>query len=71
MQSIANSISEFVTVYRDKQLFINKVKLSCLQHQQEKDLILYKHNLALERIKAKEAPKDVTGEADVTDMVWN
>lgn len=69
IESIHISIGEFISVYKDKQNFINKIKFAMFDQQQKKDLLLYKHNLALEIIKAKDGPKTV--EADqVNSRSW-
>ena len=59
IESIHISIGEFISVYKDKQNFINKIKFSMFDQQQKKDLLKYKHDLALELIKAKEGPKTI------------
>lgn len=78
IESIHISISEFISVYRDKQTFINKIKYSLFDQQQKKDLLLYKHKLAIEYLKAKDGPQSVTPDSvntcdwkqeDVTKMV--
>lgn len=56
LESIHINISEFISMYRDKQSFIDKVKIMVFQQQQKKELMLLKHDLDLERIKA--AKKD-------------
>ena len=65
IESIHISIGEFIQVYKEKQNFINKIKYAMFDLQQKKDLLLYKHNLALEMMKAKEGPKSI--EADTVN----
>ena len=70
IESIHISIAEFISVYKDKQNFINKIKFAIFDQQQKKDLLRYKHDLTLELIKAKEGPKTI--EADtVNTQKWN
>ena len=68
IESIHISISEFIAVYKDKQNFINKIKYAMFDQQQKKDLLLYKHNLALDLLKAKE-PKSIEAES-VDSHTW-
>ena len=70
IESIHISIAEFISVYKDKQNFINKIKFAMFDQQQKKDLLKYKHNLTLELIKAKEGPKTI--EADnINSRSWS
>ena len=69
MESIHISIAEFISVYKDKQVFVNKIKYAMFDQQQKKDLLLYKHNLALEMLKAKDSPKNVNPDS-VNDRDW-
>ena len=68
IESIHISIAEFISVYKDKQNFINKIKYAMFDQQQKKDLLLYKHNLALDLLKAKE-PKSIEAES-VDSHTW-
>lgn len=69
MESIHISISEFIGVYRDKQNFINKVKFAMFDLENKKQLAKYKHDLALDMMKAKEGPKSI--DADVVNTnLW-
>ena len=69
IESIHISIAEFIAVYKDKQNFINKIKYAMFDQQQKKDLLRYKHELALELIKAKEGPKTVEPDS-VNTQQW-
>lgn len=71
IESIHISIAEFIQVYRDKQDFASKVKMSWIQLQQKKDFELYKHNLALERIKMKDRAGSVEADASSSQRVWS
>ena len=69
LESIHLNIVEFLQVYKDKQNFINKVKYAIFQQQQKKDLMMFKHQLELEKIKLKNGPDSV--EADtITTRQW-
>lgn len=62
-ESIHVNISEFISIYKSKSNFIEKIKLSILKQQQAKEILLLKHKLALEMIQQKKQ-QDAT---DVTD----
>lgn len=70
MESIHISIQEFIGVYRDKQNFINKVKFAMFDLQNKKELAKYKHDLALDMLKAKEGPKSIDADDVKTSNVW-
>ena len=70
VESIHVSIAEFIGVYRDKQNFVNKVKFSLLQHDQKKELMRYKADLALELMKAKNGPKSIDADSVQTTRTW-
>ena len=70
LESIHISISEFIQVYKDKQNFINKIKFALFQQEQKKELMLYKHNLELEKIKLKSGPEPVDPN-DVRTRPWS
>lgn len=67
MESIHITMAEFIQLYRDKQNFINKVKYALFDQQQKKDLLRYKHELALEMIKAKSGPNAIEADAISTN----
>ena len=71
LESIHINIAEFIGVYRDKQNFIDKVKFAMFSQEQEKEMALYKHNLALERIKAKDGPPTIDSESQTTSQPWS
>lgn len=70
MESIHISIAEFIQVYKDKQNFINKIKFAMFDQQQKKDLLLYKHQLALDLMKAKEGPKSIEADS-INTQAWS
>lgn len=69
LESIHLNIVEFLQVYKDKQNFINKVKYAIFQQQQKKDLMMFKHQLELEKIKLKNGP-DIVEADNVTTRQW-
>ena len=72
MESIHITMSEFIQLYRDKQNFINKVKYALFDQQQKKDLLKYKHELALEMLKAKSGPNTIEADAISTNkQAWS
>ena len=70
LESIHLNIVEFIQVYKDKQNFINKIKFALFQQEQKKELMLYKHNLELEKIKLKSGPEPVDPN-DVRTRPWS
>ena len=69
LESIHLNIVEFIQVYKEKQNFANKIKYALFQQQQKKELMLFKHNLELEKIKLKNGPDAI--EADqVSTRPW-
>lgn len=70
IESIHVNIAEFIQVYREKQNFVNKIKFSIFQQEQKKEFALFKHNLDLEKIKAKDGPTPIDPD-DVSTRPWN
>ena len=70
LESIHVNIQEFISVYKDKQSFVNKIKFALFTQQQKKELMLYKHNLELERIKLKDGPATVDADS-MTTRPWS
>lgn len=67
LESIHINIAEFISMYRDKQKFVDKIKFAIFQQQQKKEMMLLKHKLELEKIEKKgsaagDGPIDTTGE---------
>lgn len=67
MNTIQSNISEFVSLYKSKQNFIDKVKFSILQQEQKKELLKYKHELEMQKLKASNSDNaiDVTGDTRI------
>ena len=70
IESIHLNIVEFISVYRDKQNFANKVKFAIFQQEQKKEFALFKHNLDLEKMKAKDGPSSIEPDG-VSTRDWN
>lgn len=62
LESIHINIAEFLEMYREKQRFIEKIKLMIFQQEQRKELMLLKHKYDMEKIQAKAEPVDVEAE---------
>lgn len=67
MSTIQSNISEFISIYKSKQNFIDKVKFSILQQEQKKELLKYKHELDMQKLKASNTDNaiDVTGDTRI------
>ena len=50
LESIHINIAEFLEMYREKQRFIEKIKLMIFQQEQRKELMLLKHKYDMEKI---------------------
>lgn len=66
LESIHINISEFIGIYQSKQQFVDKVKTMILQQEQKKELMLLKHKLDMEKIKAKDTQGPMSIEAEGT-----
>jgi len=64
LESIHVNIREFIQLYRDKQKFVEKVKLMMFQQQQKIDLMREKHRLTLELMAAKAKEKESANAVD-------
>lgn len=53
MEGIHINISEFISMYKDRQKYVDKIKLMVFQQEQRKEIEELKHKLALERMKLK------------------
>ena len=69
MESLHINIAEFISLYKDKNNFLNKVKFAMFKQEQTKELLKYKHELELERIKAKD-PKTIEADTIQNGQVW-
>ena len=71
MESIHVNINEFISLYKSKADFINRIKFQLFQQQQKKELMLFKHNLDLEKMKMKESPETIDAENMSASHEWN
>lgn len=53
LESIHINIAEFISVYKDKQKYYDKIKIMIFQQDQKKELMLLKHKLDMEKAQAK------------------
>lgn len=56
MEGIHLNIQEFISLYRDKANFVNKIKTLVFQQQQKKELMRIKHEYDMEKLKFKDGP---------------
>lgn len=59
LESIHINLSEFIDLYREKQRFVDKIKLMILQQEQKKELMILKHQHDLEKINMRNAPETI------------
>lgn len=59
LESVHINIGEFLQMYRDRQRFIEKIKLMVFQQEQRKELMALKHKYDLEKAAAKNEPTAV------------
>lgn len=55
LESIHINIAEFISLYRDKQKFVDKIKYAIFQQEQKKELVMLKHKLDMEKLQSKAA----------------
>jgi len=53
LESIHINIAEFLSVYKDKQKFYDKIRVMVFQQDQKKELMMLKHKLDMEKAAAK------------------
>ena len=70
IESIHLNIAEFIGAYRDKMNFVNKVKFSMLAQEQKKELIKYKHDLAIELLNKKQTSGAIDAD-EAGSSTWN
>lgn len=72
VESIHINIAEFISIYRDKQNFANKIRYALFDQQQKKDLLRYKADLQIEIQKAKDKNNAIDTAGVVTDSkAWD
>lgn len=62
LESVHINIAEFLQMYRDRQNFIEKIKVMVFQQEQKKELMLLKHKLDLEKLDKKGDPDTIDAE---------
>lgn len=67
LESIHVNIAEFVSMYRDKQRFIDKVKLMVMQQEQRKELELIRHKHQMECMQMKFDSKTVDADSSIVN----
>lgn len=65
MEGIHLNIQEFISLYRDKANFVNKIKTLVFQQQQKKELMRIKHEYDMEKLKFKDGPQTIDAENTV------
>lgn len=65
LESIHINIAEFIQLYRDKQHFIEKIKVMIFQQEQKKELMKIKHQYDMEKLQMKNTDK----EAENAEMI--
>ena len=65
LESIHINIAEFIQLYRDKQHFIEKIKVMIFQQEQKKELMKLKHQYDMEKLQMKNPDK----EAENAEMI--
>lgn len=65
LESIHINIAEFIQLYRDKQHFIEKIKIMVFQQEQKKELMKLKHQYDMEKLQMKNTDK----EAENAEMI--
>jgi len=50
LEAIHINIAEFISLYRDKQKYIERIKIMTFQQEQRKELMKLKHQLDMEKI---------------------
>lgn len=72
VESIHINIAEFISIYRDKQNFANKIRYALFDQQQKKDLLRYKADLQIEVQKAKDKSNAIDTSGVVSDAkAWD
>lgn len=66
MEAAHLTIAEYIDLYKNRLKFLDTIKLKMFEHSQRKDMELYKHQLAMERMKAKLDSTAVEAESGLT-----
>lgn len=69
LESIHLNVAEFISVYKAKTKFVEKVKLMLLQQEQRKELMAIKHKYDLELVEAKNTGSGDANVVEASNMV--
>lgn len=69
LESIHLNLAEFISIYKDKQKYIDKIKLMIFQQQQKKELMELKHRHDMEKLAMTGGKSDEKGAIDVEGNV--
>ena len=69
LESIHLNVAEFISVYKAKTKFVEKVKLMLLQQEQRKELMAIKHKYDLELVEAKNTGNGKENVVEAQNMV--
>lgn len=62
LESVHINIAEFLQMYRDRQRFIEKIKIMVFQQEQKKELLMLKHKLDMEKATLKNDQNTIDAE---------
>lgn len=60
MESTKLTVGEYITLYKDRLAFYDKVRLETLKHKNDMEKIKYKHDLDMEKMNSKVKTIDVS-----------
>lgn len=64
LESIHINIAEFISFYKDKQRYIDRVKIMVFQQEQKKELMILKHQQDLEKLKYRNESEQIDENAN-------
>ena len=62
LESVHINIAEFISMYKDRQRFIERIKLMVFQQEQKKELMALKHKYDMEKAALKNEPETLEAE---------
>lgn len=78
LESVHINIAEFISMYKDRQRFIERIKLMVFQQEQKKELMALKHKYDMEKAALKNEPEALEAEnmmaysiEDITRIMHN
>jgi len=69
LEAIHINIAEFISLYRDKQRYIERIKMLTFQQEQRKELMALKHKYDMEKMKSQEDASAVDAEGKMSYSV--